>query len=88
VAAVHLAANAAATVAYTGSLLARLRGRRGKGIALGMLGAGLATVGGLLGGHLAFGEDSTQHEGHEVHDGHLPDSLEDVPHEVTHAPWS
>jgi hypothetical protein len=74
VAAVHLAANAGATVAYSASFLARLRGRRAKGVALGMLGAGLATAGGMLGGHLAFGEDSTQHEGDEAQNGHVPEN--------------
>jgi uncharacterized membrane protein len=52
---VHLVANTAATIAYTASLAARLRGRRGKGVLLGMAGATLATAGGALGGHLAFG---------------------------------
>ena len=79
VAVVHLAANAAATGAYAASFLARLRGRRGRGIALGMVGAGLATVGGLLGGHLAYGEDSAADEadeGHERHNGHVPVGFE------------
>jgi uncharacterized membrane protein len=56
---VHLTANLAATAAYTASFAARVRGRRGRGVALGLVGATLATAGGYLGGHLAFGEDST-----------------------------
>ena len=44
-----------ATVLYFLSFASRLRGRRGKGIALGMLAAGAATVGGYFGGDLVFG---------------------------------
>jgi uncharacterized membrane protein len=51
----HAGANLAATVLYAGSLGHRLRGHRLRGIALGMAGAAAATVGGYLGGHLAFG---------------------------------
>jgi uncharacterized membrane protein len=58
VAVVHLLANAAATATYAGSWLARCRGHRARGIALGMLGAGVATLGGYLGGHLAYGHDA------------------------------
>ena len=57
VGAVHAACNLAATAAYTASLVARCRGRRGRGIAWGFLGAGVATLGGYLGGHLVFGAD-------------------------------
>lgn len=52
--AVHALANVAATGLYAASLVARLRGRRAKGVALGMAGAGAATIGGFLGGHLAY----------------------------------
>lgn len=52
--AVHAVANLAATALYAASYLARRRGRRGRGVALGMAGAAAATVGGFLGGHLAF----------------------------------
>ncbi len=51
---VHAAANVTATALYGLSLLARLRGRRSTGVALAMAGATAATVGGFLGGHLAF----------------------------------
>jgi len=51
---VHAGSNAVASAFYAWSLAARVRGRRTRGIALGMLGAGAATVGGYLGGHLAF----------------------------------
>ncbi len=54
-AAVHAAANAGATALYAASLVQRLRGRRGRGIALGWAGAATATAGAFLGGHLAFG---------------------------------
>jgi uncharacterized membrane protein len=51
---VHAGSNAVAFGFYAWSLAARVRGRRARGITLGMLGAGAATVGGYLGGHLAF----------------------------------
>ncbi|HEY8058893.1 MAG TPA: DUF2231 domain-containing protein [Acidimicrobiales bacterium] len=51
---VHAGSNVVASGFYAWSLVARIRGRRTRGIALGMLGAGAATVGGYLGGHLAF----------------------------------
>ncbi|MEY2467556.1 MAG: hypothetical protein QOF21_254 [Actinomycetota bacterium] len=51
----HMLCNIAATALYFLSFAARVRGRRGKGVALGMLGASAATVGGYLGGHLVFG---------------------------------
>jgi uncharacterized membrane protein len=54
---VHAGANAAATGCYALSLLARVRGRRVRGVALSTLGAAAATVGGYLGGHLAFGAE-------------------------------
>ena len=49
---VHAMANASATVLYAWSWNARRRDRYVQGVALGMLGATAATVGGLLGGHL------------------------------------
>jgi nitrite reductase/ring-hydroxylating ferredoxin subunit/uncharacterized membrane protein len=51
---VHAVANLAATGLYALSLVQRLRGKRFAGVALGMAGAGAATVGGFLGGHLSF----------------------------------
>lgn len=51
---VHAAANAVATGLYALSFLARRRGQRGLGVALGMAGAGAATAGGFLGGHLVY----------------------------------
>ncbi|MFL6203788.1 MAG: DUF2231 domain-containing protein [Acidimicrobiales bacterium] len=55
---VHALANVTATALYAGSFVQRCRGRRGRGILTGMAAAGVATVGGYLGGHLAFGESS------------------------------
>lgn len=52
--AVHALANVAATGLYAASWLARRRGRRARGVALGMAGAAAATVGGFLGGHLSY----------------------------------
>ncbi|MEA2270038.1 MAG: hypothetical protein QOC64_2648 [Solirubrobacteraceae bacterium] len=51
---VHAAVNAVALGFYAASLASRRQGRRGRGIALAMAGAGVMTVGGHLGGHLAF----------------------------------
>ncbi len=53
---VHAAANSAALGLYTASLLARLRGRRTAGKALGLAGLGALTAGGYLGGHLSYVE--------------------------------
>jgi uncharacterized membrane protein len=54
---VHAAANIVATALYASSFVARWRGQRFRGLALGMAGAGAATVGGYLGGHLVFGSE-------------------------------
>ena len=53
---VHAVANVTATALYAASFVQRCRGRRARGIATGMVAAGVATLGGYLGGHLAFGE--------------------------------
>jgi uncharacterized membrane protein len=55
-AAVHMVCNAIATVCYTFSFLARLRKRRATGVAWGMIGAAVASVGGYLGGRIAYEE--------------------------------
>lgn len=54
VAAVHAACNAGATLSYLRSWQVRRRGRHARGIAWSVVGAGLASVSGHLGGHLAF----------------------------------
>ena len=55
---VHAAANAIGAGFYALSLANRVRGRRARGITFGMLGGVTAmTVGGYLGGHLAFPPD-------------------------------
>jgi nitrite reductase/ring-hydroxylating ferredoxin subunit/uncharacterized membrane protein len=51
---VHAVANLAATSLYALSFVARRRGRRTGGVLLGLAGATFATVGGFLGGHLAY----------------------------------
>ena len=51
---VHAAVNLAAVAAYTFSFFARRSGRRRAGVAASFVGAGLATVGGHLGGHLVY----------------------------------
>ena len=50
----HAIANNVALVLYSWSWLARKRGRRGKGLVLGFLGAAAASGGGYLGGHLVY----------------------------------
>ncbi len=51
---VHATANSVALACYTGSLVARLLGRRKPGVALALLGAAAVGVGGYLGGHLSY----------------------------------
>jgi len=51
----HAVSNSTALLLYVLSLVARIRGRRGKGVFLGVLAVSVATVGGYLGGHLAYG---------------------------------
>jgi nitrite reductase/ring-hydroxylating ferredoxin subunit/uncharacterized membrane protein len=51
---VHAAANVTATALYGLSFVARRRGHRARGVALGLAGAAAATAGGFLGGHLAY----------------------------------
>jgi nitrite reductase/ring-hydroxylating ferredoxin subunit/uncharacterized membrane protein len=51
---VHAAANTTALALFSASLLARRRGRRARGVALSLAGAGALSVGGYLGGHLTL----------------------------------
>jgi nitrite reductase/ring-hydroxylating ferredoxin subunit len=51
---VHAFANGLALALYSGSLLARMRGRSLSGKAMGYAGLGAVAVGGYLGGHLVF----------------------------------
>jgi uncharacterized membrane protein len=57
---VHSVSNAVGTFFYLWSFLARLRGKRFKGIFLGLLGATAVTAGGYLGGQLAFGKNEDE----------------------------
>jgi len=52
----HAVSNSAALALYAASLAARRRGSRGKGAALGMLGAGALGFAGYLGGHLTYAQ--------------------------------
>jgi nitrite reductase/ring-hydroxylating ferredoxin subunit/uncharacterized membrane protein len=51
---VHATCNSLALICYSGSLVARLLGRRKPGVALSLVGAGAMGLGGYLGGHLAY----------------------------------
>ena len=51
---VHAVTNAGALSLYAASLLARRRGRRGTGVALGLAGATALAAAGYLGGHLSY----------------------------------
>lgn len=51
---VHGAVNDSALVLFTMSWRARRRGRRGRGLLLSLLGGGLISAAGWLGGHLAY----------------------------------
>jgi len=51
---VHAATNWLAIAGYAASWRARRRGRRAKGMALALTGAGLLSAGGWLGGHLVY----------------------------------
>jgi nitrite reductase/ring-hydroxylating ferredoxin subunit/uncharacterized membrane protein len=53
---VHATANVTALALYSASLLARRRGRRGRGRALALSGMGALGLGGHLGGHLSYAE--------------------------------
>jgi uncharacterized membrane protein len=54
VAAAHALGNAAGTVLYASSWWERRRGRRGRGVALSLVGAAALSFGGYLGGHLSY----------------------------------
>ena len=62
---VHAASNAVGAGFYALSLVNRVRGRRARGIVLSTLGATAMSVGGYLGGHLAFGETTAGDESAE-----------------------
>jgi nitrite reductase/ring-hydroxylating ferredoxin subunit/uncharacterized membrane protein len=51
----HAVVNTAGLACFTASLMARRRGRRGAGVALGMVGHAFVGLGGFLGGHLTYG---------------------------------
>ena len=53
---VHAAGNLVAAGVYGLSWIARKRGARGLGVALGVLGAGIASATAYLGGHLVYGK--------------------------------
>jgi nitrite reductase/ring-hydroxylating ferredoxin subunit/uncharacterized membrane protein len=52
--AAHAVANSAALVLYGASLACRARGRRGRGVVLGLAGAAAMGAGGFLGGDLSY----------------------------------
>ena len=63
---VHAGVNLLALTAYGASLLARGRGNRPVGKALGLLGLGLIGTGGYLGGHLAYRQAAGANHAEEV----------------------
>ncbi|MEW1751575.1 Rieske 2Fe-2S domain-containing protein [Streptomyces angustmyceticus] len=69
---VHAASNAAAVGLYAGSWVARGRGRTGWGRTLGFAGLGVAGIGGMLGGHLAYRQGAGANKAEPV--PHLLDS--------------
>lgn len=67
---VHAVSNGLATSAFAASWLARRRGDRARGIALGHVGAAIASIGGALGGHLAFVASAADESSSDrTHDG-------------------
>jgi nitrite reductase/ring-hydroxylating ferredoxin subunit/uncharacterized membrane protein len=54
VGAAHALGNVAAVAFYAASFLLRRRGRRGWGVTLSTVGAGIVTAAGFLGGHLSY----------------------------------
>ncbi len=81
---VHAATNLAGTALYAASLVARGTGRRGLGRALGWLGLGTVTVGGMIGGHLGYrqaaGANHAEQVPHRVSPGwHPVGRLADLP---------
>jgi nitrite reductase/ring-hydroxylating ferredoxin subunit/uncharacterized membrane protein len=63
---VHAAANTAAITLYTGSLLARARRRTGLGKALGYAGLVAVSLGGLLGGDIAYRQAGGANHAEEI----------------------
>lgn len=81
---VHAAANSLAVGLYAASFVARLRGRRWRGRALGYAGMTAASVGGMIGGHLAYrqavGVNKAEPVPHVVPEGwHRLGSVSDFP---------
>jgi nitrite reductase/ring-hydroxylating ferredoxin subunit len=80
---VHATSNIVAVGLYAASLAARLRGRRMRGRVLAYLGFGAVSVGGVLGGHLAYrqaaGANHAEHVAHVVPGGwHDVGSINDL----------
>ena len=63
---VHAVANTAAVGLYGASLLCRLTGRSGAGRAYGFLGLTAVSLGGMLGGHLAYRQAAGANHAEEV----------------------
>jgi nitrite reductase/ring-hydroxylating ferredoxin subunit len=65
---IHAAANVVALGLYSASLAARLNGRTGRGKVLAFSGLAAMSVGGYLGGHLAFRQAAGANHGADVPD--------------------
>ncbi len=82
--AVHALVNGSAVALYVASLAARRQGRGATGRLLGYAGLGLVSLGGMLGGHLAYrqaaGVNHAEHVQHRVPTDWRPvASLDDLP---------
>ena len=67
VAVVHATADTVALGLFSASLVARLKGRHGRGRALTLAGLGVAGIGAYIGGHLAFAQSAgTNHAAAEL----------------------
>jgi nitrite reductase/ring-hydroxylating ferredoxin subunit/uncharacterized membrane protein len=65
---VHAGANITAVALYAGSFTARTRGRTGLGKALGFAGLSVVSIGGAIGGHLAYRQASGANHAEAVQD--------------------
>jgi hypothetical protein len=85
VGAVHALANVAATAAYFASWRSRRAGHHGAGIVFGAVGAGIASVAGYLGGHMAFARSAPESANAVEDAAQAADAARDAPLRETSA---